>query len=104
MRIRAVMPAEDGGRLKTGGLQHVGDPNAGPFRATDAAVGPLIAARLWREERTAVAAAFENHAARNRRELRFQFAKREFELVVDLTIDRDLPAVRIFGLIRKEAV
>src|SRR5215204_7788089 len=104
MRVGAVMPAEYGGGLNAGGLQHVNNPDAGPFRAAGAAIGPLIAARLRIEKRTPVAAAFQNHAARDCLELRLQFAKRELKLLIDLTIDHDLPAVRILGLIRDKTV
>src|SRR5947207_11893521 len=87
-----------------GGLEHIGEPDAGPFGAARAAVGPLIAPRLRREERAAVAAAFQHQAARHRLELGLELAERDLDLVVDLALDGELPLVRLLVLLRNDAV
>ena len=47
----------------------------------------------------AVAAALQHHAPRHRLVLRFQFAERDLDLVVDLAVDGDLPGVGILRLL-----
>ena len=98
------MTGEDRGALQARGADHVGEPHAGPFRAAGAAIGPLVAARLRREERAAVAAAFEHQAPRHRPEPLLEFAERELELLVDLAVDGDLPAVGVALRLRNGAV
>ena len=82
-------------RLDPCGFQHIGERDTGPLGAARAAVGPLIAARRRREAGAAVAAAFQHHAPRHRLVFRFQLAERDFDLVVDLAIDGDLPGIGI---------
>ena len=77
VRVGAVMPGVFRPRLHARSLQHVGQPHAGPFGAAGAAVGPLVAARLRREERAAVAAAFEHHAVVTGLKFLLQLAERE---------------------------
>src|SRR6476619_3561330 len=98
MRIRAIMAAEHRRGLYAGRLENVGDTHACPFGATSAAIGPLIAARLRCEERAAIASAFHDHAPGHWLELRLEFAKREFKLLVHLPVDCDLPGVGVLGL------
>jgi hypothetical protein len=102
--VDAVMAGELRALFHARGLQHVGHPHAGPFGAARAAVGPLVAARLRREERAAVAAALQHHAARHRLELLFQLAERDLDLVVDLAVNRHLPRVGILAFLGDRAV
>src|SRR5262245_52698520 len=97
MRIGAVVAGEHRRRLYARGRQNLGEANAGPFGAPDTAIGPLVAARLRREEGAAVAAAFEHQASRHRGEPRLQLAERELELAVHLAVDGDLPRVRLLA-------
>ena len=87
------MAGEDGGGLHAGSLEHVGKPHASPFGRAGAAIGPLVAARLRGKEGAAIAAAFEHQAAGDRPELRLELGEREFELLVDLAVDHDLPGL-----------
>jgi len=91
MRIGAVLSGIDRARLHAGGLEHVGQPHTGPFGAARAAVGPLVAASLRREERTAVAAALQHHLVGDAGEAAHQIAQRDLHGLVDLTVDLDLP-------------
>ena len=71
--------------------QNVGEPNAGPFRAAHAAIGPLIAARGRFKRGAAIAAAFQHHAKRDRLEAFLQLSQRQRELVVNLAVNREFP-------------
>jgi hypothetical protein len=104
MRVRAVVRGVDARRFDAGSLQDFGQRHAGPFRTTDPAIGPLIAARGRREERAAVAAAFQHHAERLRFEFLFEIAKRDLERLVHLAVDREFPRVRILSRLRRIAV
>ena len=97
VQVGAVVGGVDGGRLEPGRLQHVGQRHAGPFRAARAAVGPLVAARLRREEGAAVAAAFQHHAVGLGLEALLELAQRDLERLVDLAVDGELPGVRVRG-------
>ena len=85
--------------LQAGLLEQIGERHAGPFRATRAAIAPLIAARRRRERRAAVAAALQHHAPRHGLVFRFQLPERDLDLVVDFAVDGDFPGVGILRLL-----
>ncbi len=87
-------------------LEHLHQRDAAPLGAARAAVGPLVAARLWREERATIAAAFEHHPLRGdgRLEALLQIAQRDLERLVDLAVDAERPGIGIASLGRWHAV
>ena len=99
-RVGTVMAGVDRRGFEAGRLQHVGQAYAGPLRAAGAAVGPLVAARLGREERAPVAAAFQHELVGDVGKTAHQLADREFERRVHLAIDLDLPRLGIAGDVR----
>src|SRR5919198_914835 len=94
------MTREHGGGFEAGCLEHVGKTHAGPFGATNAAIGPLVTACLRGEKRAAIAAAFQHHSLRHRPELRLQLGQRELELLIHLAVDDDLPVIGILRRLR----
>src|SRR3982074_205857 len=102
--VGTVVSGDAGGWFDPRCLEHVGEPHAGPLGAADTAVGPLVAARLRRKERAAVAAAFEHQAPRDRPKLGFQLGEGQFELLLHLAVDDDLPGIGVLGRLRHLAV
>src|SRR3954454_10651323 len=104
VRVRTIVGRVLCRVLQARRFEHLGKRYAGPLGTARAAVGPLIATGLRLEERPTVAAAFQNHAIGPRLEAALQLAKREFNLVVHLAINNQLPGVRIATALRDLAV
>ena len=97
VRVGTVVGGVDGRRLDAGGPEHVGKRHAGPFGTAHAAIGPLVATRLRSEIRATVAAALQHHAIGLGLEALLEIAQSDFERLVDLAVDGELPGVRLAG-------
>ena len=104
MRVTTKMAGEFSAWFHPGCGEQVLQRHAGPFSASGAAIGPLVAAPRGAEKRPAIAAAFQHHAVGAGRKALLDLTQAEFERRVHLPVDLDLPGVQVGGGFRDLAV
>jgi hypothetical protein len=91
VRVGAVMAGVDGGAFQAGAVEHIAQAHASPFRAANAAEGPLVAGGARAIEAPAVAGALDGKTERRRFELALQLGDGEIERIVDFAVDAQTP-------------